>query len=278
MASAAPAFHDIATAVPVNGGVRPASAQKMGHQRLITAAGISLCLHLVMLALMPPPQKTAPTLRPATTLGVKIQSAPRQTPAPDARATAPSSKATPAQKPTVLASEPEPPKYSAARPEPAPPKRPTARPEIAPPAPPQTATMIESPIEAPTTEAHSEQAGDIPTSLAAQPAGPADDAHIAMDRLIDVHAAYRDNPRPAYPAMAKRLGWKGTVTLRVTVDPHGDPVDVIIAASSGRTILDQAAVNAVRQWRFRPATKAGRPIQDTVLVPVSFQLASGRIR
>jgi periplasmic protein TonB len=60
--------------------------------------------------------------------------------------------------------------------------------------------------------------------------------------------------------------------LRVTVSTEGSPMDVSVAGSSGYPILDDAAVNAVRRWRFTPATQAGRPLVATAEVPVVFHL------
>ena len=60
--------------------------------------------------------------------------------------------------------------------------------------------------------------------------------------------------------------------LRVTVSPAGLPVNVSVAESSGYSVLDTAAVNAVEQWRFVPATRAGAPVAATAEVPLRFRL------
>ncbi len=71
---------------------------------------------------------------------------------------------------------------------------------------------------------------------------------------------------------ARRRGLQGKVTLRVLVDVNGGVADVRLAGSSGHSILDQAAMNSVRGWSFRPGTSGGRPKQMWVEVPVSFVL------
>jgi protein TonB len=83
---------------------------------------------------------------------------------------------------------------------------------------------------------------------------------------------YDVNPRPSYPIQARRRGLQGTVTLRVLVDAGGSVADVRLAGSSGHSILDQAAMNSVRSWSFRPGTSGGRPTQMWVEVPVRFAL------
>ena len=80
-----------------------------------------------------------------------------------------------------------------------------------------------------------------------------------------------DQP-PNYPAMARRRGEQGRVLLRVQVSMDGRPLSVAVARSSGFDILDSAAADAVRGWRFVPATEAGRPVPAVADVPVQFRL------
>lgn len=82
------------------------------------------------------------------------------------------------------------------------------------------------------------------------------------------------SPGPRYPARALRRGESGEVLLRVHVDARGLPVQIEVASSSGSRELDRAASNAVRRWRFRPATQSGEPVSGVVNVPVTFN--SGR--
>src|SRR5690606_9948978 len=69
------------------------------------------------------------------------------------------------------------------------------------------------------------------------------------------YAAYLRSPAPEYPAAALRRGYEGKVLLRVQVSAEGLAKTVEIAQSSGRDILDEAAVKTVRKWRFVPAMK-----------------------
>jgi TonB family protein len=77
------------------------------------------------------------------------------------------------------------------------------------------------------------------------------------------------NPGPKYPfeARSMRLGPnRGSGRYRVTFDPSGVVKNVQVVTSTGQSILDQAAVDALRQWRVEPG-----PSDWTVLVPVTFQ-------
>ncbi|MBK8908520.1 MAG: TonB family protein [Rhodospirillales bacterium] len=78
------------------------------------------------------------------------------------------------------------------------------------------------------------------------------------------------NPVPAYPEAARRWGYEGRVVVAVRVSAAGEPLAVDLAESSGYRVLDQAAVRAIRRWRFRPAG-GGRPV-DVVAVPITFKL------
>ncbi|MDV7211236.1 energy transducer TonB, partial [Azotobacter beijerinckii] len=85
-------------------------------------------------------------------------------------------------------------------------------------------------------------------------------------------AGYLRNPAPEYPAIAQRRGWEGSVLLRVHVLARGTPSEIQVQKSSGRDLLDEAAVKAVRRWSFVPA-KRGEVAQDGwVSVPIDFKL------
>ena len=57
---------------------------------------------------------------------------------------------------------------------------------------------------------------------------------------------------PKYPKRARRMGWEGTVVLDFLVDANGNVYDVKVVRSSGYPDLDQAAINALKQWKFAP--------------------------
>lgn len=91
----------------------------------------------------------------------------------------------------------------------------------------------------------------------------------AGDRGASPHG---ENPKPAYPFVARRRGQEGQVFLNVEVLPDGTAGRVAIARSSGFRSLDEAARHAVARWRFRPARQNGAPVAALVTVPVRFSL------
>jgi periplasmic protein TonB len=72
--------------------------------------------------------------------------------------------------------------------------------------------------------------------------------------------------------MSRRYGEQGTVTLRVMVRADGRAGQVEVRRSSGFPMLDDAAREAVQDWRFNPATRDGKPVPEWYLVPVTFTL------
>jgi protein TonB len=88
------------------------------------------------------------------------------------------------------------------------------------------------------------------------------------------NAAYLNNPPPAYPVTARRMGQQGKVILRVLVNPAGTADKVELRTSSGFDRLDDAALDAVRRWRFVPARQGDQPVTAWVLVPIVFTLES----
>lgn len=80
-------------------------------------------------------------------------------------------------------------------------------------------------------------------------------------------------PKPKYPPAARRAGQQGTVTLSFTIGSSGTVISARIAKSSGYTLLDNAALSAIRSWRFKPARNAlGEAVSYSYTLPVPFRL------
>ena len=86
------------------------------------------------------------------------------------------------------------------------------------------------------------------------------------------NADYLENPAPAYPAISRRSGEQGKVTLRVLVNPTGRAADVQVRTSSGSARLDEAARATVLRWKFVPAKRGDEAVAAWVLIPISFRL------
>jgi protein TonB len=62
------------------------------------------------------------------------------------------------------------------------------------------------------------------------------------------------------------------VVLRVEVSVAGAPLSVAVLSTSGYPLLDKAALAAVEQWRFQPASQAGTAVAGAADVPIQFRL------
>jgi TonB family protein len=87
---------------------------------------------------------------------------------------------------------------------------------------------------------------------------------------------YGVNPKPPYPMLARRRGDQGVVLLRVHVRADGSVVTAEIKQSSGSSLLDDTALQTVREsWRFIPARLHSAPVESWVEVPIRFVLGDG---
>ena len=75
---------------------------------------------------------------------------------------------------------------------------------------------------------------------------------------------------PSYPAIARSAGITGIVIVEAVIDRDGAVQDVRVLRSV--PLLDAAALEAVRQWRFTPTLLNGQPIPVVMTVTVSFAL------
>jgi protein TonB len=101
---------------------------------------------------------------------------------------------------------------------------------------------------------------------------PAKEIAALEDTSPTVDASATGNPKPVYPRASKALGEEGRVMLDVYVQADGTVGDIHLHQSSGFDRLDDSALRAVRQWRFKPARQFGKQIAMWYVQPITFNL------
>ncbi len=87
------------------------------------------------------------------------------------------------------------------------------------------------------------------------------------------HPAGMNGFRRRYPRLAMESGWEGTVTLKVHISSNGEIGEVIMTGSSGHDILDEAAVEMIKDAHATPALRGDKPVDSWVIVPYRFTIS-----
>lgn len=229
----------------------PAKARAIGRREAVLLGLFALTLHgavIYWLSQQPTPQlPEVPPQVPPMTIEFTAPTPPVVEPPP------------PEPIPQPVVQEPPPPVVDESASKPPPPK-PIPKPKPKPVAKPKP---VPTPVEQP----------PAPPKAETPPAPPAPAAPTPAPLTPpSANAGYLHNPAPEYPPLALRRGWEGTVLLRVHVLASGSASEIQVQKTSGRDALDDAAVRAVKRWRFVPA-KRGEAAQDGwVSVPIDFKL------
>jgi TonB family protein len=104
--------------------------------------------------------------------------------------------------------------------------------------------------------------------------------HVPKPGETPIFMAWEDAPelipvtqvRPEYPAIALKAGLEGKVILQIVIDEEGNVIqaDVILAQPPG--VFEDAAIKAIRQWKFKPAKQRDKAIKVRMAWPVEFRL------
>jgi TonB family protein len=112
--------------------------------------------------------------------------------------------------------------------------------------------------------------GSIGVILSATPSGagpaPPPQAHVAI--TVPAHATY--SPSPRYPMMAMENHIEGDVRIEAQIDAKGRATHMKVV--SGPPLLYQAAMDALRQWKYEPSRLDGNPVDSQTTVTIQFRL------
>lgn len=242
----------------------PPPTTEISHLRWPAWTG-AIALHLVVVAAIVT-LVSALSSRPETRLQITLVFEPPAAPSATVEQAAPP--------PAEASPEPPPQAQAAETTEPPAAEQPVAEPkDLAPPPPRPVAKPAQNhrpaaakraPAARDTTAPPQEQPAGETQQTAAPPPAPA----IRTTPIANLAR----NREPDYPVAARSRGQEGKALLRVEVSAAGDALDVRLVSSTGFAALDQAALTAVREWQFTPATVDGKPVAGIADVPVYFRL------
>ena len=126
---------------------------------------------------------------------------------------------------------------------------------------------IEKPVEKPV---ESVKPIEKPVEKPIEPVKPIEKPHIAVFASAEI--ASDDQPKPVIPDDLRADNFDKTCIVDFLVGTNGKPISVKIAKSTEVDELDKLALKAANQWRFRPATRDGEPIESRVRLHIEFQV------
>lgn len=109
-----------------------------------------------------------------------------------------------------------------------------------------------------------------PSAAPAHSAGPP--TAPAVENRGDLSSTMIAAEPPRYPLESRRKREQGVVVLQVTLDASGAVADISVARSCGHDRLDQAALKAVKRWRWSPTRRGGQDVIARGLVEIPFEL------
>jgi len=108
----------------------------------------------------------------------------------------------------------------------------------------------------------------VPPPAAAAPSLP------SAARVVEPAPLSSDNLLPTYPEAAMRRHLQGKVEIELSLTAEGRVSAARVLQSSGHELLDQTTLAALRQWRFRPATRDGVPVASLFRQVVTWVIAA----
>ncbi len=112
---------------------------------------------------------------------------------------------------------------------------------------------------------------DAPPVIEDKPAVPRPSGNPVSSQELDDPPEVAVRVKPEYPTWAADRGVTGSVTLKFLVTAEGVPEDIVVLKWTGDEDFADAARKAVRQWRFKPGTRGGKPVSFWCRISVRFE-------
>ena len=132
--------------------------------------------------------------------------------------------------------------------------------------------MLQTPRPAPPIVTVAEPPREPVDVAVPAPPPPSPPAPPSVVKASDLGTRMIAGEPPRYPVECRRRREQGTVVLALTLDLEGVVSAISIARSSGFSRLDDAALRAVRKWRWAPTMRDGQPVMVKGLVEIPFVL------
>jgi len=118
--------------------------------------------------------------------------------------------------------------------------------------------------------------GSVPTNLPPPPPPPPAVKKEVTPQRIKVggnvqQAMLISQPRPTYPPLAKQARIQGVVELNAVIGKDGTVQNLSVV--KGHPLLVNAALEAVKQWRYKPTLLNGEPVEVQTTIDVNFTLS-----
>jgi protein TonB len=124
----------------------------------------------------------------------------------------------------------------------------------------------EFPVDFPTTD----EVFSNPTTTILSPPPKGEEEPVVPFAELSEEPVEIKRVNPAYPELARRAGIEGMVVVKTLINTKGDVEDVVVLKS--HPLLDQAAIEAAKQFKFKPGKQRDRYVKVWMSIPFTFKL------
>lgn len=241
--------------------------------RYLAAAGISLAIHTVLIWSVPEKKAFAmPT--GSTSSQVNIQFVAPSVPTPQSVQTKKNEVTKPKEQPKQQSTvektvQKQVQKKKSTKPKPK--KKMVKKPKTSKPIETKKNVIKEKAETKPTTKTAKKTDKPVEKESAAKPVASKSGA-TEKPQLVQKPSFLKRPDAPRYPRIAQRKGIEGTALYEIWLNENGKQIKQELITSSGAQVLDEAALNAIRDWQFSPQVINGQAIAHRVQIPVRFSL------
>jgi protein TonB len=100
----------------------------------------------------------------------------------------------------------------------------------------------------------------------------AQDGRVHIERNQSLPLKVVEQEYPIYPDKAKKEQLEDQVIVRYIIGKKGQVIDVQIIDHAKNSMFDEATIDAIRKWRFRPMIQDGKPVEVVHELAVNFEL------